>query len=112
MMNLVAAPVSETFSVVGTCIDCTAPASLLATMTVIAIGVALALRSVQQGVKAKYSQSIGIIGLVFDKFLVDPAPAVVPAPHLAPQQPTGDRASWHNHRPEMPGVRPRSLGIK
>jgi hypothetical protein len=45
MMNLVAAPVSETFSVVGTCINCTTPASLLATMAVIAIGVALAFRS-------------------------------------------------------------------
>jgi hypothetical protein len=45
MTNLVAAPVSETFSIVGTCINCTAPASLLATITVIAIGVALALRS-------------------------------------------------------------------
>jgi hypothetical protein len=44
MMNLVAAPVSETFSIVGTCINCTAPASLLATLTVIAIGVALAFR--------------------------------------------------------------------
>jgi len=45
MMNLVAASVSETFPIVGTCINCTAPASLLATMTVIAIGVALAVRS-------------------------------------------------------------------
>ena len=45
MMNLVTAPVSETFSIVGTCINCTAPASLLATLTVIAIGVALAFRS-------------------------------------------------------------------
>jgi hypothetical protein len=45
MTNLVAAPVSETFSMVGTCINCTAPASLLSTMAVIAIGVALALRS-------------------------------------------------------------------
>ncbi|WFU18754.1 hypothetical protein [Bradyrhizobium sp. CB3481] len=45
MTNLVAAPASETFSIVGTCINCTAPASLLATMTVIAIGVVLALRS-------------------------------------------------------------------
>ncbi|WP_156434616.1 hypothetical protein [Bradyrhizobium lablabi] len=45
MTNLVAAPVSETFSIVGTCINCTAPASLLATMTIIAIGVALALRA-------------------------------------------------------------------
>jgi hypothetical protein len=45
MMNLVAAPVSETFSIVGTCINCIAPASLLATMTIIVIGVALALRS-------------------------------------------------------------------
>ncbi|MEH2496191.1 hypothetical protein V1294_002670 [Bradyrhizobium sp. AZCC 1678] len=45
MMNLVAAPVSETFSVVGTCINCTTPASLLATMAVIAVGVALAFRS-------------------------------------------------------------------
>jgi len=44
MMNLVAAPVSETFSIVGTCINCTAPASLLATLTVVAIGVALAFR--------------------------------------------------------------------
>jgi hypothetical protein len=45
MMNLVTAPASETFSMVGTCINCTAPASLLATMTVIAIGLALAFRS-------------------------------------------------------------------
>jgi len=45
MTNLVGAPASEAFSIVGTCINCTAPASLLATMTVIAIGVALALRS-------------------------------------------------------------------
>ncbi|MEH2614466.1 hypothetical protein [Bradyrhizobium sp. AZCC 1693] len=44
-MNLVAAPVSETFPIVGTCINCTAPASLLATLTVIVISVALALRS-------------------------------------------------------------------
>jgi hypothetical protein len=44
MMNLVAAPVSETFSIVGTCINCTAPASLLATLTIIAVGVALAIR--------------------------------------------------------------------
>ena len=45
MMNLVTAPASETFSVVGTCINCTAPASLMATMIVIAIGVALAIRA-------------------------------------------------------------------
>ena len=45
MMNLVTAPVSETFSIVATCINCTAPASLLATMTILAIGVALAFRS-------------------------------------------------------------------
>ena len=45
MTNLVTAPASETFSIVGTCVNCTAPASLLATMTVIAIGVVLALRS-------------------------------------------------------------------
>jgi hypothetical protein len=53
-MNLVAAPVSETFSIVGTCINCTAPASLLATMTIIAIGVALAFRSERRnGVSGK-----------------------------------------------------------
>ncbi|MBT1515672.1 hypothetical protein KIP88_34905 [Bradyrhizobium sp. SRL28] len=45
MMNLVTAPVSESFSIVGTCINCTAPASLLATMTIIAIGAALTFRS-------------------------------------------------------------------
>jgi hypothetical protein len=45
MMNLVTAPVSESFPVVGTCINCTTPASLLATMTLIVIGVALAFRS-------------------------------------------------------------------
>jgi hypothetical protein len=44
MTNLVATPV-ETFSIVGTCINCTAPASLLTTMAVIAVGIALALRS-------------------------------------------------------------------
>jgi len=45
MMNLIAAPVSETSSIIGTCINCTAPASLLATMTILAIGIALAVRS-------------------------------------------------------------------
>ena len=45
MSNLVAAPGSETFSIVGACINCTAPTSLLATMTIIAIGVVLALRA-------------------------------------------------------------------
>jgi hypothetical protein len=45
MTNLVTAPVGETFSIVGTCINCTAPASLLATMTIIAIGAALAFRA-------------------------------------------------------------------
>jgi hypothetical protein len=44
-MTPVAAPVGEAFSIVGTCINCTAPASLLATLTVLAIGVALAFRS-------------------------------------------------------------------
>ena len=54
MTNLVTAPVGETFSIVGTCINCTAPASLLATMTIIAIGVALAFRSERRnGVSAK-----------------------------------------------------------
>ena len=44
-MNLISAPVGEAFSVVGTCINCTAPASLLATLTVLAVGVALAFRA-------------------------------------------------------------------
>jgi hypothetical protein len=44
-MTPVTAAVGEAFSIVGTCINCTAPASLLATLTIIAIGVALALRS-------------------------------------------------------------------
>jgi hypothetical protein len=44
-MNLVTAPVGEAFSIVGTCINCTAPASLLATLTVVVIGVALAFRA-------------------------------------------------------------------
>jgi len=42
MTNLVA---SDAFSIVGTCINCTAPASLLATLTVLVIGVALAFRA-------------------------------------------------------------------
>jgi hypothetical protein len=45
MMNLVAGPVAESYSVVGSCINCTTPASLMATMTLIAIGVALAVRA-------------------------------------------------------------------
>ena len=53
MMNLVAASVSETFPIVGTCINCTAPASLLATMTVIAIGVALAVRSERRASRSR-----------------------------------------------------------
>jgi S-methylmethionine-dependent homocysteine/selenocysteine methylase len=44
-MTPITAPVGEAFSIVGTCINCTAPASLLATLTVLAIGVALALRA-------------------------------------------------------------------
>jgi hypothetical protein len=53
-MNLVTAPVSETFSIVGTCINCTAPASLLATLTIIVIGVALAFRAERRnGVSGK-----------------------------------------------------------
>ena len=39
------ASVGDAFSIVGTCINCTAPASLLATLTVLAIGVALAFRA-------------------------------------------------------------------
>ena len=106
MMNLVTAPVSETFSIVGTCINCTAPASLLATMTIIAIGVALAFRSERRnGVSAQRPERNGpseavnrsdeVVGLVFDELLVDPAPAIVPAPYLAPQQPARDRAPRH-----------------
>lgn len=53
MMNLFAAPVSESYSVVGTCINCTAPASLLATMALVAIGVALAIRSERSRVPRK-----------------------------------------------------------
>jgi hypothetical protein len=53
MMNLVAAPVSESYSIVGTCINCTAPASLIATMTLVAIGVALAIRSERSGMPRK-----------------------------------------------------------
>ena len=44
-MNLVATPVGEAFSIVGTCINCTPPASLVATLTILAIGVALAIRA-------------------------------------------------------------------
>lgn len=44
-MNLISAPAGEAFSIVGTCINCTAPASLLATLTVLAVGVALAFRA-------------------------------------------------------------------
>ena len=52
-MNLVGAPLTESFSIVGTCINCTSPASLLATMTVIAIGVALAFRSERRNVTSR-----------------------------------------------------------
>ena len=45
MMNLVAVPASESYSVVGSCINCTTPASLMATMTLVAIGVAFAIRA-------------------------------------------------------------------
>ena len=44
-MNLVSVPTGEAFSIVGTCINCTAPASLLATLTILAIGAALAFRA-------------------------------------------------------------------
>jgi hypothetical protein len=44
MMSLVAAPISESFSIVGSCINCTTSTNLLATLAVIAIGGALAFR--------------------------------------------------------------------
>jgi len=40
----IAASVNETYALVGSCINCTAPANLLATLAVILIGVALAAR--------------------------------------------------------------------
>jgi len=45
MMSLAATPVSETFSIIGSCINCTTPTNLLATLAVIAIGGALVFRS-------------------------------------------------------------------
>src|SRR5439155_2150613 len=66
--------------------------------------------AVKRGCYQTRSPSNEIVGLVFDELLVDPAPAVVPAPYLAPQQPPRDRAPRHHDRPEMPGVRPRPLG--
>lgn len=53
-----------------------------------------------------------LLGFVLDELLVDPAPAVVAAPYLAPQQPPGDRAPRHHDCPEMPGVRPGPFGIE
>jgi len=44
-MNLVATSVSETYSIVGSCINCTTPANLLVTMALIVIGGALVFRS-------------------------------------------------------------------
>ena len=40
---------TDSYSIVGTCINCTTPASLLATMTLIAIGAAMAVRSEPRG---------------------------------------------------------------
>lgn len=58
MTNLVAAPINETFSIVGTCINCTAPASLLATLTVLAIGIALAFRAERRNGTSTGTQEI------------------------------------------------------
>jgi len=48
-MNLVATSVSETYSIVGSCINCTTPANLLVTMALIVIGGALVFRSELRG---------------------------------------------------------------
>ena len=49
---------------------------------------------------------------IFDEFLVDPAPAVVPPPHLAKHQPTGDRTPRDEDGPEVPNLRPGRLGTR
>jgi hypothetical protein len=43
-MNLLAAPVTETAGIVGSCINCVAPANLMATLAVILIGAVFAVR--------------------------------------------------------------------
>jgi hypothetical protein len=48
-MNLVATSLSETYSIVGSCINCTTPANLLVTMALIVIGGALVFRSELRG---------------------------------------------------------------
>ena len=48
-MNLVATSVSETYSIDGSCINCTTPANLLVTMALIVIGGALVFRSELRG---------------------------------------------------------------
>jgi hypothetical protein len=69
-------------------------------------------RRVRQGLSEAVNPSNEVVGLVFDELLVDPAPAIVPAPYLSPQQPARDRAPRHHNRPEVPGVRPRPLGTE
>lgn len=43
-MNPFAASMSETSAVVGSCINCTTPANLLATLALILVGIGLAVR--------------------------------------------------------------------
>ena len=43
-MNPFAASLSETFTIVGSCINCTTPANLLAMLALILVGVGLAAR--------------------------------------------------------------------
>ena len=47
---------------------------------------------------------------IFDEFLVDPAPAVVPSPHLPEHQPTGDRSPRNENSPEVPNLGPGRFG--
>jgi hypothetical protein len=42
-------------------------------------------------------------GALCDKFLVQPATAVVSSPNLSAHQPAGDAASRHDDPPQMPG---------
>lgn len=48
---------------------------------------------------------------IFDELLVDPAPSIVPAPHLAPQKSAGDRSPRDHDRPKMPDIGPGSTSM-
>src|SRR5689334_5203037 len=60
-------------------------------------------------VAGRSEESSGV-GLEFRDPFVDPVPAIVPAPDFSDHKLPVDRATWHDHRPQVPELGPVSSG--